>query len=64
MTGFWTTCRSERQHILQFYTGLKSVPPMGLKGSDHNQVHTPFPMEEACFCITTVHNDKATFFQT
>ena len=55
------------EHVLQFCTGLKRVPPMGLK--DRITIKflfiSPLPMAEACLCIIqlpTVHTDKTTFF--
>ena len=55
------------EQILQFCTGLKCVPPMGLK--DRIAVKylntSPLPMAEACFSIIqlpTVHTDKGIFF--
>ena len=55
------------EQILLFCTGLRRVPPMGLR----NRITidflstSPLPMAEACFGIIrlpTVHTDKAMFF--
>ena len=55
------------EHILQFCTGLKRIPPMGLKDQIKIKylLTSPLPMAEACFCIIqlpTVHTDKTIFF--
>ena len=55
------------EQMLQFCTGLKRIPPMGLK--DRITIKflcdSPLPMAEACFSIIrlpTVHSDKEAFF--
>ena len=55
------------EQILQFCTGLKRIPPMGMK--DRITIKflcaSPLPMAEACFSIMrlpTVHTEKAQFF--
>jgi hypothetical protein len=55
------------EEILSFVTGLRRIPPMGLKECIKIEFlrTSPLPKAEACFCIfklPTVHTEKATFF--
>lgn len=55
------------ENILQFCTGLKRVPPMGLRDriAVKYLLTSPLPMAEACFCVIqlpTIHEDKTVFF--
>ena len=59
--------KASLENIVQFCTGLKRVPPMGLKNPITIKCFfTSLPMAEACFCISqlpTIHTNKTIFFQ-
>ena len=53
--------------VLSFATGLKRIPPMGLKECIEIEFlrRSPLPKAEACFCIVklpTVHTSRNVFF--
>ena len=60
--------KASLEEVLSFTTGLRKMPPMGLKECikiDFLQ-RSPLPKAEACFSIIklpTTHNDKTTFFE-
>lgn len=61
-------CReASLEDVLSFATGLRQMPPMGLKERLKIEYldRSPLPMAEACFSIIklpTVHMDKVVFF--
>ena len=62
-----TSKEATLEQVLQFCTGLKRIPPMGLKDRITIKFlcNCPLPMAEACFAIIqlpTIHTDKETFF--
>ena len=67
----YVRARDERkaslEDILSFATGLKRIPPMGLKDCIKIEFlhRSPLPKAEACFSIVklpTVHTNKSVFF--